>query len=124
MESLGNNIKPGSLNPINASRIIPISIKLQAIEYAKKLFKCNFANVQPHCGSSANMAVYKALLNIGDKVMGMNLDNGGHLTHGHRLSFSGIDYEIVSYDDLARDVGLPIEDVNKGPSLSKKKKQK
>lgn len=73
-------------------------IESLAIKYAKKLFKCNFANVQPHCGSSANMAVYKALLNIGDKVMGMNLDNGGHLTHGHRLSFSGIDYEIVSYD--------------------------
>lgn len=73
-------------------------IESLAIEYAKELFKCNYANVQPHCGSSANMAVYKALLNIGDKVMGMNLDNGGHLTHGHKLSFSGIDYEIVSYD--------------------------
>jgi len=73
-------------------------IESLAIEYAKKLFDAKFANVQPHCGSSANMAVYKALLNIGDKVMGMNLDNGGHLTHGHRLSFSGIDYEIVSYD--------------------------
>ena len=69
-----------------------------AIEYAKKLFGCEYANVQPHCGSSANMAVYKALLNVGDKVMGMNLDNGGHLTHGHKLSFSGIEYEIVSYD--------------------------
>jgi len=69
-----------------------------AIDYAKKLFGATFANVQPHCGSSANMAVYKALLKIGDKVMGMNLDNGGHLTHGHKMSFSGIDYEIVSYD--------------------------
>lgn len=69
-----------------------------AIEYAKKLFGAKYANVQPHCGSSANMAVYKALLNTGDKVMGMNLDNGGHLTHGHKLSFSGLEYEIVSYD--------------------------
>jgi len=76
-----------------------------AIEYAKKLFGAKFANVQPHCGSSANMAVYKALLNIGDKVMGMSLDNGGHLTHGYKLSFSGMDYEIVSYD-VDHDTGL------------------
>ena len=69
-----------------------------AINYAKSLFGAEFANVQPHSGSSANMAVYRALLNHGDKVMGMNLSNGGHLTHGHRLSFSGKDYEIVDYD--------------------------
>lgn len=69
-----------------------------AIEYLKQLFGCKFANVQPHSGSSANMAVYRALLNHGDKVMGMNLSNGGHLTHGHPMSFSGQDYEIVSYD--------------------------
>ena len=70
----------------------------KAIEYAKKLFDAKFANVQPHSGSSANMTVYRALLNHGDKVMGMNLSNGGHLTHGHKLSFSGQDYEIVDYD--------------------------
>ena len=69
-----------------------------ARDYAKKLFGAKFANVQPHCGSSANMAVYRALLNHGDKVMGMNLANGGHLTHGHKMSFSGQDYEIVDYD--------------------------
>lgn len=69
-----------------------------AINYAKDLFGVEFANVQPHSGSSANMAVYRALLEHGDKVMGMNLSNGGHLTHGHRLSFSGQDYEIVDYD--------------------------
>ncbi len=68
-----------------------------AIEYATKLFGVKYANVQPHSGSSANMAVYRALLNHKDKVMGMNLQDGGHLTHGYALNFSGIDYDIVDY---------------------------
>ena len=72
-------------------------IEQKAIEDACRLFDCNFANVQPHCGSSANQAVYKALINIGDTVLGMSLEAGGHLTHGHKLSFSGGDYNIVSY---------------------------
>ena len=70
----------------------------KAIEYLTKLFGCKYANVQPHSGSSANMAVYRALLNHGDKVLGMDLSNGGHLTHGYKLNFSGKDYNIVSYD--------------------------
>ena len=69
----------------------------QAIEYLKQLFNCKYANVQPHSGSSANLAVYRALLNHGDKVMGLDLSNGGHLTHGHPINFSGKDYKIVSY---------------------------
>ena len=69
-----------------------------AINYLKQIFNCQYANVQPHSGSSANMAVYRSLLEAKDKVLGMNLSHGGHLTHGHKLSFSGQDYEIISYD--------------------------
>ena len=85
----------------------------KAREYAKKLFNCKFANVQPHSGSSANMAVYKALLNPGDKVMGMNLSHGGHLTHGHPINFSGLEYEIVAYNLNPETEMLDYEEIKK-----------
>lgn len=72
-------------------------IETKAIEDACKLFGCKFANVQPHCGSSANQAIYRAFLKPGDNVLSMDLGAGGHLTHGHKMSFSGQDYNIISY---------------------------
>lgn len=72
-------------------------IETLAIESAKLLFNVKFANVQPHSGSGANMAAYRVLLKPGDTVMGLALDHGGHLTHGHRMSFSGVDYNFVPY---------------------------
>ncbi len=68
-----------------------------AIERAKVLFKAEHANVQPHSGTQANMAVYFAVLKPGDTIMGMNLSHGGHLTHGSQVNFSGIFYNVVSY---------------------------
>lgn len=68
-----------------------------AIDYAKKLFNAKFANVQPHSGSQANMAVYQALLKPGDTILGMGMDAGGHLTHGAKVNFSGKEYHSYSY---------------------------
>jgi glycine hydroxymethyltransferase len=68
-----------------------------AIERARQLFGAEHVNVQPHSGTSANMAVYFAVLRPGDKLMGMDLSCGGHLTHGHRLSYSGRDFQVVAY---------------------------
>lgn len=81
------------------------SVEQLAIDRAKELFGAAWANVQPHSGSSANLAVYYALLQHGDTVMGMDLSHGGHLTHGSPVNFSGINYKIVSYGvDKEREV--------------------
>jgi len=92
-----------------------------AIERAKKLFGVEYANVQPHSGSGANMAVYFALLELGDKVLAMDLSHGGHLTHGAPVSFSGKLYNFIHY-------GLSAEtqmiDLNQVEELAKKHKPK
>ncbi len=72
-------------------------VETHAIERVKKLFNCQFANVQAHSGSQANMAAYFSLIKPGDKIMGMDLSQGGHLTHGSPVNFSGKLYEVVSY---------------------------
>lgn len=73
------------------------TVELLAIEYAKKIFGCNYANVQPHSGSNANLIAYNALLNSGDKIMGLDLSCGGHLTHGSKVNFSGHNFCVVNY---------------------------
>lgn len=80
-------------------------IEVLAQERAKKLFNAEFVNVQPHSGSQANMAVYVALLNPGDTLMGMSLDAGGHLTHGSKVSLSGKMFNAVQYG-VCKDTGL------------------
>ena len=81
------------------------SIETIAIERAKKLFRADHANVQPHAGSQANAAVYLSVLKPGDKILTMNLSDGGHLTHGHPMNFSGIYHEVVHYG-VSSDKGL------------------
>lgn len=72
-------------------------VETTAIDRAKQLFGAEHANVQPHSGSQANMSVYFAMLEPGDTIMGMDLSHGGHLTHGHPLSYSGRDFKVVAY---------------------------
>jgi len=93
-----------------------------AIERACKLFKCKFANVQPHSGAQANLAVYSALLNPGDTVLGMDLSHGGHLTHGHPMTLPAKIYKFVTYKMKNPDTGeIDYEDLRK---VAKKEKPK
>lgn len=88
------------------------TIENVAIERAKKLFGAEHANVQPHSGSQANMAVYMSVLTPGDTVMGMDLSNGGHLTHGSKVNFSGKLFNFVSYG-INSDGYIDYDDVEK-----------
>lgn len=92
-----------------------------AIERAKKLFGAEHANVQPHAGSQANMEVYFALLNLGDKILAMNLAHGGHLTHGSPVSFSGKFYNVIFYGVRKDNHRIDYEEVRR---LAKKEKPK
>lgn len=93
-----------------------------AIERACKLFKCKFANVQPHSGAQANLAVYSALLNPGDTVLGMDLSHGGHLTHGHPMTLPAKIYKFVTYKMKNPDTGeIDYEELRK---VAKKEKPK
>jgi glycine hydroxymethyltransferase len=84
-----------------------------AIERAKKLFSAEHANVQPHSGSQANMAVYFAVLKPGDTIMGMDLSHGGHLTHGHPLSYSGRDFNVVAYHVRKEDERIDYDEMER-----------
>ncbi len=88
-------------------------MELIAIERAKRLFNAEHANVQPLSGSPANLEVYFALLNVGDKILGMNLTHGGHLTHGHPINFSGKVYNFVQYGVREDDHRIDYDEVRK-----------
>src|SRR3954447_22060019 len=84
-----------------------------AIERAKKLFEAEHANVQPHSGSQANMSVYFTVLKPGDTIMGMDLSHGGHLTHGHPLSYSGRDFNVVAYHVRQEDERIDYDEMER-----------
>jgi glycine hydroxymethyltransferase len=82
-----------------------------ARDRAKKLFNAEYANLQPHSGSQANQAAYAAVIKPGDTIMGLDLDHGGHLTHGHKLNFSGKTYHVVGYKVRKEDERIDFDNV-------------
>src|ERR1700736_1522331 len=84
-----------------------------ARDRAKKLFGAEYANVQPHSGSQANQAAYAAVVQPGDTIMGLNLAHGGHLTHGHKLNFSGKMYHVVPYGVRQEDERIDYDEVER-----------
>ncbi len=90
-----------------------------AINRAKELFGADHANVQPHSGSQANMAVYFAMLKPGDTIMGMDLAHGGHLTHGHPLSYSGRDFKVIAYHVRKEDERIDYDEMQQLATGSK-----
>src|SRR6201987_2823066 len=88
-------------------------IEQLAIDRAKALFGAEHANVQPHAGAQANIAVYMALLNPGDRIMGLALPHGGHLTHGMKINFSGKYFEIVPYEVSPEDHRTDMDEVER-----------
>ena len=92
-----------------------------ARDRAKKLFGAEYANVQPHAGSQANMAAYFSVLQPGDTILGLNLAHGGHLTHGHHLNFSGKTYKVVPYGVTRETETIDYDDLEK---LAEKEKPK
>jgi glycine hydroxymethyltransferase len=87
-------------------------VELLAIDELKKLYNCNFANVQPHCGANANTAVFQAFLKPGDKILGMDLASGGHLSHGSKPNISGKVYNAFSYG-VDKDGYLDYDEINR-----------
>ncbi|MDX6154109.1 serine hydroxymethyltransferase [Marinococcus sp. PL1-022] len=87
------------------------TVEQLAIDRAKELFSAEYANVQPHSGAQANMAVYYTILNHGDTVLGMNLSHGGHLTHGSPVNFSGVQYNFVEYGVTKEDQMIDYDEV-------------
>ncbi len=96
-------------------------IETLAIERAKKLFGAEYANVQPHSGTSANIAVFMALLEMGDKILAMDLSHGGHLSHGHKMNFSGKYYTIIPYGVNPKNEQIDYDEIERLAAQNKPK---